>query len=144
MTFPEWVRRTGKVYKEQGHAIFLEAPAKDFSKVMKSMAEHRVRVVSAISGYDSGKVIELTYHFVHAGHCINIKFRIPRKSPSIPSCVETFPSAMLFEQENHEFLGIDFKGNDNLKPVLLADTSPKAPLKKSPANPANPGKGGKK
>ena len=136
MTFPSWVRKIGKVYNEQGLAIFIEAPAKDFEDVMKRISDHRVRVVSAISGYDSGKEIEMIYHFIHAGHIINIKFKIPREKPSIPSCAETFPSAMLFEQENHEFLGIDFPGNENLKPILLADTSPKAPLRKPDPSPA--------
>ena len=130
MSFPEWMRRMGKVYKEQGSSIFVEIPLSGFERVMKLIRSHGIAVVNAISGYDSGKNIEILYHFIHTGVVLTVKVKISRKNPSIPSLKELFPSADIFERENHEMLGINFKGNKNLKPILLAEDSPTAPLRK--------------
>ncbi len=130
MTFPRWMRELGKVYKEQGEAIFLEVPLSIFEKTMETIKSHNVRVVNAISGYDSGRDMELVYHFVHAGLVLSVKFRIERKKPLIPTVTGMFPSAMLFEQENHEMLGVKFEGNHQLGQVLLSGDSPKTPLNK--------------
>ena len=130
MSFPEWMRKIGKVYKEQGSSIFVEIPLSSFERVMKLIRSHGIAVVNAISGYDSGKNIEILYHFIHTGVVLTVKVKISRKSSTIPSVKDMFPSADIFERENHEMLGINFKGNDNLKPILLAEDSPRTPLRK--------------
>jgi NADH:ubiquinone oxidoreductase subunit C len=134
MGFPKWMRGLGKVYNEYGSSIFIEVPLSRLEETMKKIKSHGVNVVNAISGYDSGKDIELLYHFVHAGLVLSVKTRIKRTAPSIHSVIGLFPSAMVFEQENHEMLGIDFRGNPSLKPLLLSDASPKFPLRKEVKN----------
>jgi NADH:ubiquinone oxidoreductase subunit C len=128
-SFPSWMRNLGKVYKEQGSAIFIEAPVRNFEKTMETIRSRGIVCVNAITGCDSGKDMELLYHFIHAGLVLTVKFRIPRDA-SMPTLINTFPSALLFEQEAHEMLGVDFLGNTNLKRVLLSETSPKTPLRK--------------
>ena len=110
-----------------------------FEKAMERVRHHGIGTVNAISGYDSGKEIEVLYHFIHQGIALTVKTRVSRKDSAVPSVVSLFPSAMLFEQENHEFLGIDFRGNQSLGPVLLARDSPKCPLAKG--SPVPPGSG---
>ena len=131
MTFPRWMTGLGKIYKQQGHFLFTEVPASKFDDTMKFLRSHSVRVVSAISSHDSGKELEVIYHFVHAGVVLNIKFRVSRTKPELPTVVPIFPSAQIFEQENHEALGINFVGNQNLKPILFASTTPHCPLKRT-------------
>lgn len=130
MSFPGWMKELGKVYKEQGKAIFTEVPLPKLERTMKNIRGHDIRVVNGISGYDSGKDIQVFYHFVHAGLVLTVKVRISRERSEIPSVTGIFPNAMLFEQENHEMLGLKFIGNDSLDPVMLAGNPPRFPLRK--------------
>lgn len=131
--FPAWMTGLGRVYAEQGPSVFVEVPLSRFEKTMETIRHHGISTVNAISGYDSGKDMEVLYHFIHQGVVLTVKTRTGRKNPAMPSVVGLFPSAMLFEQENHEMLGIDFTGNRNLRPVLLGKESPKTPLRKKEA-----------
>jgi NADH:ubiquinone oxidoreductase subunit C len=130
MSFPGWMKGLGKVCKEQGHAIFTEIPLSGLEKTMKEIRSHDILAVNGISGYDSGKDIQILYHFVHAGLVLSVKTRVSREKSEIPSVTGIFPNAMLYEQENHEMLGLKFIGNKSLEPVLLAGDSPRFPLRK--------------
>ena len=134
MKFPLWMKELGKVYREQGSSIFVEVPLSRLEENMKGIKRHGIDVVNAISGYDSGKDIEVLYHFIHRGIVLTVKTRVRRELSAVPSMVRLFPSAMLFEQENHEMLGLKFTGNPNMKPVLLSRASPKTPLRKKEVN----------
>lgn len=130
MHYPEWMSRLGRVYREQGSSIFVEVPLSRLEETMKRIKRHGVDALNAISGYDSGRDIEVLYHFIHHGVVLTVKTRVRRGISAVPSVVSLFPSAMLFEQENHEMLGLKFTGNPNLKPVLLGRASPRTPLRK--------------
>lgn len=140
MSFPRWIRELGKVYRELPPAIFIEIPLSGLEDTMKDMRRHGITVVNAISGYDSGKDMEVLYHFIHAGMVLTLRVVVNRDNPSVPSVAGLFPSAALFESENHEMLGIDFRGNPSLKPVLFSPDTPKTPLRKKDAvKPSKPG-----
>lgn len=126
----------GKVYKEQGDAIFAEVPLSRFNSTMEEIRSRGIRVVNSITAHDSGKDLELLYHFVHAGQVLTMKFRLSRKKPEVPTVTGMFPSAMLFEQEAHEMTGVNFIGNKSLTYLLLSDASPKDPLRKSDSGPS--------
>jgi NADH:ubiquinone oxidoreductase subunit C len=124
------MKELGRVCREQGSSIFVEVPLSRFIKAMERVKSHGISTVNAISGYDSGRDIEVMYHFISQGIVLTVKTRVKREGSAIPSVVSLFPSAMLFEQENHEMLGLNFTGNRNMRPVLLSKTSPKTPLRK--------------
>ncbi len=130
MYYPEWMKKLGRVHREQGASIFVEVPLSRLEKTMERVKRHGIGVVNAISGYDSGRDIEVLYHFIHQGIVLTIKTRVKRGLSAVPSMIRLFPSAMLFEQENHEMLGLKFTGNLNMRPVLLGKASPKTPLRK--------------
>lgn len=48
----------------------------------------------------------------------------------LASLVELYPAAAWHEREAHEFVGIDFAGHPDLRPLLLAPTS-REPLRRS-------------
>jgi NADH:ubiquinone oxidoreductase subunit C len=130
MNYPEWVKGLGRVYREQGSSVFVEVPLAGFEDAMKRIKGHGIDTVNAISGHDSGKEIEVMYHFIRHGVVLTVKTTTGRKDSAVPSIVRLFPSAMLFEQENHEMLGLRFTGNPKMKPVLLSKDSPRTPLRK--------------
>ncbi|MBA3489610.1 MAG: NADH-quinone oxidoreductase subunit C, partial [Longispora sp.] len=59
-----------------------------------------------------------------------IRTLTPRENPSIPSVTSLFPGAAWHERETHEMFGVDFPGNDNLAPLLLAPEFEGEPLRK--------------
>lgn len=136
MQYPEWMRDLGKVYREQEGSLFVEVPLSGFMDAMKGLKRHGIDTVNAISGHDSGSEIEVMYHFIRHGFVLTVKTATDRKGSTVPSIVRLFPSAMLFEQENHEMLGLRFKGNPKMRPVLLSKDSPKTPLRKKPGREA--------
>ncbi len=126
--FPKWMRGIGKVVRESREAIFVQVPLSRLERALASAKKHGAARISSITGYDTGKELGLVYTLVHAGLVLNIKVRLDRKKPEVPSVREAFPSAHLYEMENHEMFGIEFRGNNDMKPVLLAEDSPKCPL----------------
>jgi NADH:ubiquinone oxidoreductase subunit C len=131
MKIPDWMRRLGKVTGEQDDAIFVDVPVSKLEPTIDRIKERGIVAVNGITVYDSGKEMEVLYHFIHRGVVLSLRFRIDRGKPSIQSIDGKFPSAMLFEQENHEMFGIEFIGNRSLKPLLLDRKSPRVPLKKN-------------
>lgn len=45
----------------------------------------------------------------------------PEELPSVPSCVELFPTAEFQEREAYDFFGIDFAGHPDLRRILMPD-----------------------
>lgn len=123
----------GRVYKSSRDAVFIEVQLKDFPKALRALREKTTRI-STITGYDSGKDIELIYHFPVGRMVVNLKVRISRDKPSIETITRLFPGAELFERELHDLLGVDIIGHPNLKRLLLDKTSPRAPLRKKGSN----------
>jgi NADH-quinone oxidoreductase subunit C len=120
----------GKVYKEQKEAIFVEVPLSKLEKTIKNIKHHGVQAVNAITSYDDGRELEVLYHFVYQGIVLTLKTRVRKELSAVPSIVDVFPSAMLFEQENHEMFGLTFSGNPKMRQLLLSKLSPKTPLRK--------------
>jgi NADH:ubiquinone oxidoreductase subunit C len=125
-----FAKSLGRVYKRYGNSVFVEVSQKDFGKTMLRLKAKGIEHISAITGYDNGKDIELIYHFTYDGKILSIKTRAERKKPVVNSIVKQFPGAELYERECFEMLGINFHGNPNLRSVLLSKESPKTPLLK--------------
>jgi NADH-quinone oxidoreductase subunit C len=125
----DWVRNLGRVYKSGRDAVFVEAKRSGFSKAIKAIHEKTSRI-STITGYDSGKDIELIYHFPVGRRLVNLKVRIKRGKPRIETITKLFPGAELFERELHDLVGVHVAGHPNLERILLDATSPGAPLRK--------------
>ena len=120
----------GTIYRKQGNAVFAKVSRRNFDNVMEKACRKTGGRISAISGRDNGKSIELVYTFTLSRHVLNIKVEISRKNPRIQSIHRLFPGAALYERENFEMLGIVFEGNPRLKGILLDRASPKTPLRK--------------
>ena len=125
-----FAKSLGRVYKRYGNSVFVEVSQKDFGKTMLRLKAKGIEHISAITGYDNGKDIELIYHFTYDGKILSIKTRADRKKPVVNSIVKQFPGAELYERECFEMFGINFHGNPNLRGVLLSKESPKTPLLK--------------
>ena len=75
---------------------------------------------------------EVVYHFYSTSHFarLRIKTRVPEADPVVDSLTSLFGSAHFMERECHEMYGIDFRGNRDLRPILLYEGFVGHPLRK--------------
>jgi NADH-quinone oxidoreductase subunit C len=75
---------------------------------------------------------EVVFHFYSTGHKVRIrvKTRVAAQDPSVDSLVPLYGSAAFMERECHEMYGIRFRGNADLRPLLLYEGFSGHPLRK--------------
>lgn len=116
------LKKLGKVYKKEKERIWMSVPRKDLVNVCEKLKhEYGVSRVISISGYDTGKVIEVVYHLELGHGIINVKTEVSKKTNLVDSIINVFPSANLFERELAEMLGITVAGHPNLKKLFLPE-----------------------
>ena len=109
-----------KLKRVEEEMVWIEVPRKDLIKVCERLRhEYGVVRVISISGYDTGKIIEVIYHMELGHGILNLKTWVPKRSNSVKSITGVFPSANLFERELAEMLGIRVSGHPNLKKLFL-------------------------
>jgi len=90
--------------------------------------------IDAITGVDwlAQNELEVVYDYFHPTSPLRVvvRTRIPRVSPEVPSIGGVFPGANWHERETHDFFGILFAGNSNMKPFLLPEDADFHPLLK--------------
>lgn len=121
----------GKVTKRYNNSTFVETDAEDLKKSVTKLRLAGVKRITAITGTDNGKSIEIIYHFDKDNHIISLKTRISRKDSEIDTITTIFSGAKLFERELSEMLNVHVEGNREPKNVFLSEDSPKAPLRKN-------------
>ena len=61
---------------------------------------------------------------------MRLKCRVPEADPSVDSLVPFYGSAGFMERECHDMYGIRFRGNADLRPILLYEGFVGHPLRK--------------
>ncbi len=125
----DWLKKIGKIYKKDENSIFIKTDANRLQSAIKTLKDNKVDHITAITGIDTRKEIEVIYHFWTGKQMINIKTAIDRNLPKIKTITENFPGAMLYEMELAEMLGIQVEGTKK-EHLLLAKGSPVYPLRR--------------
>jgi NADH-quinone oxidoreductase subunit C len=75
---------------------------------------------------------EVVWHFYSTTHKVRVrvKARVTEEQPEVDSLVPLYGSAAFMERECHEMYGIRFRGNDDLRPLLLYQGFVGFPLRK--------------
>jgi NADH-quinone oxidoreductase subunit C len=75
---------------------------------------------------------DVVYHFysTRARVRVRLKTRVPESDPTVESLVPLYGSAGFMERECHEMYGIAFRGNDDLRPILLYEGFKGHPLRR--------------
>jgi NADH-quinone oxidoreductase subunit C len=75
---------------------------------------------------------DVVYHFYSTQHRVRVrlKTRVPESDPTVDSLIALYGSARYMERECHEMYGIVFRGNDDLRPLLLYEGFVGHPLRK--------------
>ena len=75
---------------------------------------------------------DVVYHFYSTTHMIRVrlKTRVPEEEPMVDSLISLYGSANFMERECHDMYGIVFRGNPDLRPILLYEGFVGHPLRK--------------
>lgn len=110
------------VQVKRARRIFIPVPRNDLIKTVNILSsELNINHLSTITARDTGKEIELLYHFLRNGVVITIRTMCPKDDPTIDSIVSIFPGAVLYERELNDILGVVPKGHPDLRRLVLPD-----------------------
>ena len=88
--------------------------------------------VTAVDWPERKPRFDVVYHFYSTrDHVrVRVKARVPAEDPVVDTLVPLYGSARYMERECHEMYGIVFRGNDDLRPLLLYEGFVGHPLRK--------------
>ena len=88
--------------------------------------------VTAIDWMPQTPRFEVVWHFYSTQHHVRIrlKARVADADPAVDSLLPLYGSASFMERECHDMYGIAFRGNADLRPVLLYEGFVGHPLRK--------------
>ncbi len=88
--------------------------------------------VTAVDWIGQSPRFEVVWHFYSTTDKVRarVKARVPEEEPVVDSLKAHYGSAGFMERECHEMYGIEFRGNDDLRPVLLYEGFVGHPLRK--------------
>ena len=88
--------------------------------------------VTAVDWPERTPRFDVVYHFYSTAHMIRVrlKTRVSEAEPMVDSLVSLYGSAHFMERECHDMYGIVFRGNADLRPILLYEGFVGHPLRK--------------
>ncbi len=88
--------------------------------------------VTAVDWLGQQPRFEIVHHFYSTQRHVRVrvKSRVPESDPAIDSLLSLYGSARFMERECHEMYGIVFRGNADLRPILLYEGFVGHPLRK--------------
>jgi NADH-quinone oxidoreductase subunit C len=102
--------------------IFISISRNELVKTINILSsELNIQHLSTITARDTGRDLEILYHFLLNGVVITVKTTCPKDDPTVDSIVHVFPGAILYERELHDILGIVPQGHPDLRRLVLPD-----------------------
>jgi NADH-quinone oxidoreductase subunit C len=88
--------------------------------------------VTAVDWPEREPRFDVVWHFYSTRHFVRVrvKTRVPLADPIVDTLVTLYGSARYMERECHDMYGIVFRGNDDLRPILLYEGFEGHPLRK--------------
>jgi NADH-quinone oxidoreductase subunit C len=88
--------------------------------------------VTAVDWIGQAERFELVWHFLSSRDCtrVRVKTRVGEAHAVVDSLVPLYGSAAFMERECHEMFGVVFRGNADLRPILLYEGFVGHPLRK--------------
>lgn len=98
---------------------------------MQMLGFKQLALITAVDWLDRGK-FEVVYNLFSYEHIQQalIKVEIDRANPKVQSVSNLWETAGMYERDVHEFFGIEFAGNDDLRPLILHNWKDKPPMRK--------------
>jgi NADH-quinone oxidoreductase subunit C len=118
-----------------GTLVLVSAPAEVQGIAQRLRSEFEFDLFLDVTAVDwPGRTprFEVVYHFYSTAHRVRLrlKTRVPEDDPAVGSLVALYGSARFMERECHDMYGIVFRGNPDLRPILLYEGFVGHPLRK--------------
>ena len=114
--------------------IYIEIPPAYIREASEFLFNDMKFRFSIASGIDEADCMEILYHFSFdkEGTFVTLKVKLEKKNPEIDTISDIITGAKWIEREMHELLGIGFRGNRDLRNLLLSPDykGKKYPLRK--------------
>jgi NADH-quinone oxidoreductase subunit C len=129
------VPASGPATLSHGILVFALAPSELLAAARRLRDEFAFDIfldVTAIDWLGQAPRFEVVHHFYSTMHGLRVrlKTRVPEAETSVDSLVPLFGSAAFMERECHDMYGIVFRGNADLRPILLYEGFVGHPLRK--------------
>ncbi|MGL6109037.1 MAG: NADH-quinone oxidoreductase subunit C [Rubrivivax sp.] len=129
------VPAAGPATLAHGILVFMLTPAELLPAVQRLRDEFGFDLfldVTAVDWLGQSPRFEVVYHFYSSTHRqrVRLKTRVNEADPTVDSLTPLFGSAAFMERECHDMYGIVFRGNDDLRPILLYEGFVGHPLRK--------------
>jgi NADH-quinone oxidoreductase subunit C len=88
--------------------------------------------VTAVDWPGAPMRFEVVHHFYSTTHRVRVRLkqRVTEHAPVVDSLTPLYGSAAYMERECHDMYGIQFRGNNDLRPILLYEGFEGHPLRK--------------
>jgi NADH-quinone oxidoreductase subunit C len=125
----------GEASLSHGMLVVVVPPADLLGVVRRLKSEFAFDLFLDVTAVDWPKRtprFDVVYHFYSTTHLIRVrlKTRVPEAEPIVDSLVSLYGSANFMERECHDMYGIVFRGNPDLRPILLYEGFVGHPLRK--------------
>jgi NADH-quinone oxidoreductase subunit C len=129
------VPASGPAALSHGVLVFALAPAELLPAARRLRDEFGFDIfldVTAVDWLGQAPRFEVVHHFYSTVHKLRVrlKTRVSEANPSVDSLVSLYGSAAFMERECHDMYGIAFRGNADLRPILLYEGFVGHPLRK--------------
>jgi NADH-quinone oxidoreductase subunit C len=88
--------------------------------------------VTAVDWPGRGHRFDVVWHFYSTRQCVRVRMKtgVSEAAPEVDTLTGLYGSAGFMERECHDMYGIRFRGNDDLRPILLYEGFEGHPLRK--------------
>ncbi len=131
----ELVPAGGEASQSHGMLVLTVPPAAVLGSARRLATEFGFDLfldVTAVDWPQRTPRFDVVYHFYSTVHRmrVRLKTRVPEAEPAVDSLVSLYGSAQFMERECHDMYGIVFRGNPDLRPILLYEGFLGHPLRK--------------
>ena len=131
----QMIPAAGAATLSHGTLVFVLAPGDLMATVRRLRDEFGFDLfldVTAVDWPADALRFEIVYHFYSTLHRVRVrlKTRVAMADPGVDSLVALYGSAAFMERECHDMYGIVFRGNGDLRPILLYEGFTGHPLRK--------------
>jgi NADH-quinone oxidoreductase subunit C len=129
------VPASGPAALSHGVLVFALAPAELLPAARRLKDEFGFDIfldVTAVDWIGQALRFEVVHHFYATVHKLRVrlKTRVAEADPCVDSLLPLYGSAAFMERECHDMYGITFRGNADLRPILLYEGFVGHPLRK--------------
>lgn len=123
---------------DRGDVISLTLEPSRLRETAKLLVEKGYDHLASVEGIDrpGEDVIEVVYHAESyseelGGKLVELRVKVPRGEPRVPSLIDVWPNALFLERETWDLMGVEFDGHPELRRLLMPpDWDGPPPLRK--------------